>query len=300
MSLLTLFTSPKPFTDPHIDIIQRNAIQSWLHLGSDIQILIIGDEPGAESAAREYNIKIIPEVMRNDSGTPLISSIFDLAHRHSQTPFLGYANADILLLPDLPQAVRVLADKLEKFLLIGQRWDLDLQQSLDFSPGWDINLRSKVSQNGALHLPAGSDYFIFPRSLFSQIPDFAVGRAGWDNWMIFHAKQKGFTVVDGTPDILVIHQNHDYRHFPNGKPHYQQEESQLNQDLAGGTNHLYMVLDSDVQLRNHQLRSPRISIVWLLRRLEVHFASSNGKTGLIQQHFSRRFRRMRRRITGSL
>ena len=31
--LITIFTAPKPFTDPHIDVIQRNAIQSWLQPG---------------------------------------------------------------------------------------------------------------------------------------------------------------------------------------------------------------------------------------------------------------------------
>ena len=32
-STITIFTAPKPFTDPHIDLIQRNAIRSWRDLG---------------------------------------------------------------------------------------------------------------------------------------------------------------------------------------------------------------------------------------------------------------------------
>ena len=35
MSFLTIFTAPKPFTDPHINLIQRNALRSWLALGPD-------------------------------------------------------------------------------------------------------------------------------------------------------------------------------------------------------------------------------------------------------------------------
>ena len=31
------------------------------------------------------------------------------------------------------------------------------------------------------------------------MPDFAIGRAGWDNWMIYHARQQGWPVIDGTP-----------------------------------------------------------------------------------------------------
>ncbi len=30
---LTLFTAPKPFTNPHIALIQRNAFRSWQALG---------------------------------------------------------------------------------------------------------------------------------------------------------------------------------------------------------------------------------------------------------------------------
>ena len=40
MSFLTIFSAPKKFTDPHIDIIQRNAIQSWQHLGPDVEVIL--------------------------------------------------------------------------------------------------------------------------------------------------------------------------------------------------------------------------------------------------------------------
>ena len=36
---LTIFSVPKPFTDPHINLIQRNAIQSWLNIGEGVDIL---------------------------------------------------------------------------------------------------------------------------------------------------------------------------------------------------------------------------------------------------------------------
>jgi hypothetical protein len=39
--LVTFFTAPKPFTNPHINIIQRNAIQSWIRLGDKVQVLLL-------------------------------------------------------------------------------------------------------------------------------------------------------------------------------------------------------------------------------------------------------------------
>ena len=38
--------------------------------------------------------------------------------------------------------------------------------------------------HGTLDLGSGSDYFVFPRTTDFGIPSFAVGRPGWDNWMM--------------------------------------------------------------------------------------------------------------------
>ena len=46
MPLITLFTAPKPFTNPHIALIQRNALRSWQALGTEVEVLLIGQEEG--------------------------------------------------------------------------------------------------------------------------------------------------------------------------------------------------------------------------------------------------------------
>jgi hypothetical protein len=266
---LTLFTAPKPFIDPHIATIQRNAIQSWRHLGDDAEVLLVGDAPGIAEVAAEYGLRQLKEVVISESGTPLVSSIFSLARAASASPLLAYVNADILLLPDFVRAARVVSALESRFLVIGQRWDLDVGRLLDFSAGWEGRLREEVCARGKEHMPAGSDYFLFPRQLFTEIPDFAIGRAGWDNWMIFHARQQGWAVIDATPSILIIHQDHDYAHLPGGKPHYEHPESMANQELAGGAANLYMVLDSDRQLVGGRIRRPRPTLLRLLRQAEM-------------------------------
>lgn len=298
--LLTIFSAPKPFTDPHINIIQRNAIQSWLHLGDPVEVILVGDEPGLKEVCTEYQVRQLCEVQRNESGTPLVKSIFRLARQASESPLLVYVNADILLLPDLIEASRQISGQAQEFLVVGQRWDLDVRNPIDYSPGWEKHLHDEVRSRGKKHLPAGSDYFIFPRQLFSDIPNFAIGRAGWDNWMIYHARQRGWLVVDGTPSIMVIHQDHDYRHLPGGKPHYTSQESFDNEALAGGSANLYMVLDSQKQLRNGRLLNPSPSLVRTLRRGEVWLTPPDGIRQGWRWKLARQMRRMRRRITGSL
>jgi len=300
MPFLTIFSAPKPFSDPHIATIQRNAIQSWLHLDPDVELFLVGDEPGMAEVVDEFHVNQLPDVKRNEAGTPLVNSIFDLAREASASPFLAYVNADILLLPDFVRATQQVASQVERFLIIGQRWDLDVRQALDFGLGWAQRLNDRVHKEGQLHAPAGSDYFIFPRSLFTEMPEFAIGRAGWDNWMIYQALRQRLAVVDATPSLMIVHQNHDYNHLPEGKPHYDHAESRKNEALAGGSANLFMVLDSDKQLIDGRVRSPRWTLIRMLRWAEVSLTPSEDQYSRFQKSLARRLRRLRRRISGSL
>ncbi|RMF41553.1 MAG: hypothetical protein D6755_12485 [Anaerolineae bacterium] len=190
-----------------------------------------------------------------------------------------------------------MAAQAENFLLVGQRWDLDVTEALDFSPGWETRLRARVQAEGRLHPPAGSDYFIFPRAAFTEMPDFAIGRAGWDNWMIYRARTLGWPVVDGTPSILAVHQNHDYSHLPGGKPHYDLEESRLNTRLAGGERHMYTLFETSHMFRDGRLHPAPLTLPRLLRRLELMLLTEDGKVQGLRRHLLRRVRRLRRRMT---
>ncbi len=266
---LTIFTAPKPFSNPHIATIQRNAIQSWLHLGEGVRVLLIGDEAGMAEIATELGIEHLPQVERNRDGTPLVSSIFELARQHSPDPLLAYLNADILLTPAFLFPVSEIAAQAERFLIVGQRWDMDVQKSLDFSSGWDEHLMADLQKHGRLHPPMGSDYFVFPRACFTQMPKFAIGRAGWDNWMFTHARLQGWPVVNATQAITIIHQDHDYSHLPGGQPHYRLPETTENIRQAGGQRAIFTLLDANYTLQAGRLRRIPLRGRKLLREMET-------------------------------
>ena len=268
--LITIFTAPKPFTHPHIRLIQRNAILSWQHLGDDVNVVIIGDEPGVADFAAEMGIQHLPDVARNSSGTPLVSSLFSTARQISTSPLLAYVNADILLTPPFVTVASQVYCHLKQFLIVGQRYDLDLQQPLEFTPSWDLNLLADGKTRGRLHPPAGSDYFIFPRSGFTDLPGFAIGRAGWDNWMIYYARSQHIPVVDASASIMVIHQDHDYSHLPNGQAHYRLPESSENLRIAGGQRAVFTLKDADYSLEHDQLRKIPLRSRKLLREIEIY------------------------------
>ncbi len=118
--------------------------------------------------------------------------------------------------------------------------------------------------------------------------------------MIYYARQQGWPVIDATPSIMVIHQDHDYSHLPGGRPHYELPESKQNESLAGGFSNLYMVLDSDKQLIENQVRQPRPTLMRALRRVETGLAPPGSERRGMRWSLARQARRMRRRMTGSL
>jgi hypothetical protein len=269
MPLITLFSAPKPFTNPHIAMIQRNAIKSWSLL-PDVEVILLGEETGLAEVAKEFGVKHFPNVARNESGTPLISSMFQLARENSNNDLLCIINADMILMPDFVESAKQAMKLKDKFVLLSQRWDYDITNSLEFTEGWQNKLRDTVHESGSLHRPAGSDFFLFPKSCYQDIPNFIIGRAGWDNWMIYKACKEKWAVIDCTPSVMIVHQDHDYSHLPGGKPHYEHPDTNKNIRLAGGqANVRYTILDSTHQLINGKLARPQMTSLRLTRKLEL-------------------------------
>jgi hypothetical protein len=121
---------------------------------------------------------------------------------------------------------------------------------------------------GQIHPIFSIDYFIFNRFQYQDIPEFVIGRPQWDNWMIYHARQRGWPVVEVTPAVMVVHQNHDYRHLPGGQPPHGLEEGRMNRRLAGGERTKYTILDANRILKGGRIRNQPISLERLLRTVE--------------------------------
>ncbi len=269
MTRITLFTAPKPFTDPRIAAIQNNAIASWTRL-RDVDVLLMGDEDGLERAADRHGVGHVPGVDRNQLGTPLVSSMVHLAKKLSQDSTLCLINADIILMSDFVDAAQAVTRLKSRFVLVGRRWDLDIRDAIDFGPDWESRLKWAARERGVLHRPAGSDMFLFPRSCYAELPAFAIGRSGWDNWMIFKARREHWPVVDGTPSLTMIHQNHDYSHLPGGETHHTLPETDENIRLAGGDAAVrYTIVDATHRLVNAKLARPPMSYVRFWRGLEL-------------------------------
>lgn len=230
---ITIFTVPKPFAG-HIGTIQRNAIKSWLQLNTNVEIIMFGNEDGMSEFAGEVGIKHVPDIQLNEYGTPLVNDIFQKAQQMASYDIMAYINTDMIMMDDFVEATQKTSQKFENFLVVGQRWDVDITESLEFSCGWQKNLLNHTWANGKLHAVTGIDYFIFNRPFWQNMPGFAIGRTAWDNWMVYEALVRRRALIDATKVIAAIHQNHDYSHVAGSSANsWDGPETRLNRAMAG-------------------------------------------------------------------
>jgi hypothetical protein len=266
---LTLFAIPKAFHG-HVGVIQRNAIGSWIRLGSRIRVVLLGDDDGVAEAARELGVEHLPGIARTALGTPRLDDAFAQVEAAATTDLLTYVNCDIILQDDFLEAVlRLPAGPL---LMIGRRWNTDIVEPLDFDQvGWRAALASRVQETGTLGSCYGMDYFVFRRNTLGRLPPFAVGRPGWDNWMVYHALERRLLVIDATPSLRAVHQNHDYGHVPRGTGStYEGPEADENRRLKGAPDRTFSTHDATHALLHGQV-VPNVSLDTLRGRWETMF-----------------------------
>jgi hypothetical protein len=124
----------------------------------------VGDDEGVAEAARDLDVIHKPEVVRNAYGTPKIDSIFALGREAASGEMLAYINTDVMLLPDFMDTAMRLAEQEKQFLIIGQRWDLDVRQELDFSDGGLTTSEDNKTRSRPFH--AAKRLFPFPPAGF--------------------------------------------------------------------------------------------------------------------------------------
>lgn len=258
--MLTLFTVPKPFRG-HIGLIQRNAIRSWQVTFPGSQVILFGSAEGVGDVAEELGVEHAPVVALSPLGAPLLDDVFGQAGRRSLHDTLCFANADIVFPVNLMPALNGVPSP---FLVIGESFDADVTAPIPFDdPAW----RDTIGRGAVSRGPFAIDYFFFSRGLFDGVPSFRIGRARYDNWLVWRALQHEATLVDGTRFLRAVHQHHGYGHLAGGfKESLRGGDALHNQSLAGLRCWLYLcsVQDAGFSLTPAGLQ-PRRHPWWVIR-----------------------------------
>ena len=122
------------------------------------------------------------------------------------------------------------------------------------------------------------DYFLYTPDVYDELPPFAVGRFGFDNWLIWKARDRGAVVIDATPSVRGIHQRHDYSHLAGGGAVMRtSDEANRNLRLIGSKSRLYTRYDATHVLGRGRLRRNALATFRLkenarkaLYKLRVH------------------------------
>jgi hypothetical protein len=294
--VITIYTTAKPFTGLN-RIHQMNALNSWKALSPDVEVILFGRGVGYQQAVQELGLVHIENVETSEQGTPLVNSMFALARSHGHYPIQMYVNCDIILSNDLLPAIRQVS--FSRFAVIGQRWDVDLNEEINFDrPDWRQVLLGRVQQQGSLHPPEGSDYFVYRGDIWQGMPTLVVGRAGYDNYLIRHWRRLGVPVIDGSHIVTVIHQNHDYSHHPQGKAGVwsgPEARANLQGDCAS---YRFTLLDADWLLSS---RGPVRNFArgdwerYLESYLVLHREEPRAKLAVVGQFLVRKVKRVRSR-----
>ena len=142
---LSFFSHPKPFTEEFNEL-QIAAIESWKQIVPTPKIYLLGDDEGIREAAETLGVRHIPDIEKNEWGTPLVSSIFDKIRDTCPLRSVAcYINTDIVLGQEFMDTVCACTDKFwtkdeieDEWLLVGRRMNVETKELPSIS--WD-NIR---------------------------------------------------------------------------------------------------------------------------------------------------------------
>jgi len=208
--LITFVSCPKKFPSQK----QILGLLTWLTLDPQPEIIYISDDPGVAETCRDFGIKNIAPVKKNEYGTPLLDFIFMEAQKQAKGEIIVFLNTDILTLQnfmDILLYVVKISSKLDNFMVIGPRQDTDLEDEFyTFDDTWHSRFREKHMKPGQWTSGTALDYFIFKKGFFPEFPAMAIGRFVWDTWIMAYALRSKYPVINGNQRITAFHVNHHY------------------------------------------------------------------------------------------
>ncbi len=281
--MITIFCTPKNF-EGIFNIIQKNAIRSWRHLSKDIEIIIFGKSKGAQEIADEVSGIFYPNVKCSRNGVPILSDLFDKANTIASFDILLFINSDILLPKIFIDSIKNVKGKFSKFLLVGHRWDIKVKSLINFNEETTTSAFWKMSEmQSEKGSPAAIDYFAFRKNSLKKIPDFVIGRPGYDNWLIWYARRNFIPVIDISEEVLAIHQSHHYNfhNLKNDPKIFDRNKIPLDEDGIKNMNlhreNVLNLLDADFSMVNGKIAKKK-SKEYIYRNL--------GKLPIIFPEFS--------------
>ena len=207
--LITLFTTFKHYEGKGVTY--RNTIRNWALLAPFVRPVLyypFGEDYLTEFA-RTNGWSVYKCPRSSKYGVPVLRSMFLHAQEiNDTTSFYGYANGDILFSNNLVATLKALRTDNATFnqlLVVGRRTNYNFKENEEI---YNLDPVYRYATAGKLFTTDAQDFFISTHSGFpwDSIPDFVVGRVGYDNWLVATAVNRNYSVVDVTATVTALHQ----------------------------------------------------------------------------------------------
>jgi hypothetical protein len=217
-NLISFISAFKKFKPPY-DKIQHSAMFSWK--ANNIEVLVPDNEIGVKDACQGYsNMRLIPGVKRAreigfPNQSPIVRDMIAKALPLIKTPMVALINSDILILPDFSERIEKILKRYGfDIYMVGTRLDIKLNVCVDSEKNYEKVLKE---ERKIYDKSTSSDVFITSkfmwRKIIHEMPEFILGRYGWDNWLHTIAEIKGFRKYNCTDALTTLHCNHDHNHI---------------------------------------------------------------------------------------
>ncbi len=211
-SVLTLFTTFRD-SDARRNI-HNTTLRNWASLRPALlPVLFLSPDTGLSwpRLASQLGWRV-EEAPRLKSGVPVLKSMFQLVLEKYPSPFVGFANADNIFGPSLLHTLHQLGTNNESLvhsrmsLVVGRRKNLPENKvpNIDTSSQFVDNVGPRVRT----FRENAQDYFIVSRRsgyCWKSVPNFVVGRVGFDNWLVVKAQMWNISLIDATNTINDVH-----------------------------------------------------------------------------------------------
>ncbi|KAK3611762.1 hypothetical protein CHS0354_014111 [Potamilus streckersoni] len=195
-----------------IPLVYNNTLYNWQSFIPHVQLILFTKKNSSGKKVKFMNWNIFPILYYSDSGAPTIKAMFKQVKELYDTYWYGYFNGDILLTEDILETLEYVSRVSDHFpnasiFIIGRRINVLNVTSEEVRK---INgVKESARSRGSLHDIYTEDYFITNRFFsWDKIPEFVIGHAGYDNWIVGHARcDLGTIVIDATETLTAVHQD---------------------------------------------------------------------------------------------
>ena len=209
--IITLFTTLR---DVKVrERVHNQTLKNWASLAPavlPVLYLMPNDSEYWTRRATELGWKL-EKVPRTRGGVPIVKDMYNVTAEKYPSPFIGFANADNMFGNSLVETLVGLTQNNKELvhgrmsLIVGRRREITDTKINDTSGEYVDSTAPRLG----LHKTYAQDYFLFGNGgkfHWNRVPDFVVGRLGYDNWLVVMAQRWNITLIDGTQTIHNLHQ----------------------------------------------------------------------------------------------